>query len=82
MTPVGRLVLVRSTPRNELVSAMAWLTMPALIGPLLGPPVGGFLTTYFSWHWIFLINVPIGIIGIMVRHALSSGDRDPGAAAA
>ncbi|MHC1549922.1 DHA2 family efflux MFS transporter permease subunit [Phyllobacterium sp. K27] len=64
MTPVGRLVLVRSTPRNELVSAMAWLTMPALIGPLLGPPVGGFLTTYFSWHWIFLINVPIGIIGI------------------
>jgi EmrB/QacA subfamily drug resistance transporter len=64
MTPVGRLVLVRSTPRNELVGAMAWLTMPALIGPLLGPPVGGFLTTYFSWHWIFLINVPIGIIGI------------------
>ncbi|ATU92550.1 MFS transporter [Phyllobacterium zundukense] len=64
MTPVGRLVLVRSTPRSELVGAMAWLTMPALIGPLLGPPVGGFLTTYFSWHWIFLINVPIGIIGI------------------
>jgi EmrB/QacA subfamily drug resistance transporter len=65
MTPVGRLVLVRSTPRSELVGAMAWLTMPALIGPLLGPPVGGFLTTYFSWHWIFLINVPIGIIGIL-----------------
>jgi EmrB/QacA subfamily drug resistance transporter len=64
MTPVGRLVLVRSTPRSELVGAMAWLTMPALIGPLLGPPVGGFLTTYFSWHWIFLINVPIGVIGI------------------
>ncbi|RCW87814.1 MFS transporter [Phyllobacterium bourgognense] len=66
MTPVGRLVLVRSTPRNELVSAMAWLTMPALIGPLIGPPVGGFLTTYFSWHWIFLINVPIGVLGIII----------------
>jgi EmrB/QacA subfamily drug resistance transporter len=64
MTPVARLVLVRATPKSELVSAMAWLTIPALVGPLIGPPVGGFITTYFSWHWIFLINVPIGIIGI------------------
>lgn len=64
MTPVGRLVLVRSTPKNELVSAMTWLTVPALMGPLVGPPVGGFVTTYFSWHWIFLINVPIGLIGV------------------
>jgi EmrB/QacA subfamily drug resistance transporter len=64
MTPVGRLVLVRSTPRAQLVQAMAWLTVPALIGPLVGPPVGGFITTFFSWHWIFLINVPIGIVGI------------------
>lgn len=66
MTPVGRLVLVRSTARSDLVSAMAWLTVPALIGPLIGPPVGGFITTYFTWHWIFLINVPIGAIGIVV----------------
>lgn len=64
MTPLARLVLVRATPRRELVSAMAWLTIPGLIGPLVGPPVGGFITTYFSWHWIFLINVPIGIAGI------------------
>ncbi len=64
MTPVGRLVLVRSTPKRELVSAMAWLSIPALIGPMMGPPVGGFITTYFSWHWIFLINVPIGVVGI------------------
>ena len=64
MTPVARLVLVRATPRNELVNAMAWLTIPGLIGPIVGPPFGGFLTTYFSWHWIFLINVPIGILGI------------------
>lgn len=64
MTPVARLVLVRATPRNELVNAMAWLTIPGLIGPIVGPPFGGFLTTYFSWHWIFIINVPIGILGI------------------
>jgi EmrB/QacA subfamily drug resistance transporter len=64
MTPVGRLVLVRATPKSELVAAMSWLTVPALVGPLVGPPVGGFITTYFSWHWIFLINVPIGIVGI------------------
>lgn len=66
MTPVGRLVLVRSTARSDLVSAMAWLTVPALIGPLVGPPVGGFITTFFTWHWIFLINVPIGIAGIVL----------------
>lgn len=65
MTPIARLVLVRATPRNELVAAMAWLTVPALMGPLTGPPVGGFLTTYLSWHWIFWINVPIGIAGIV-----------------
>src|SRR3569623_2148316 len=66
MTPVGRMVLVRSIPKRELVGAMAWVTTPALNGPVLGPPVGGFITTYASWHWIFLINVPIGLIGIVL----------------
>jgi EmrB/QacA subfamily drug resistance transporter len=66
MTPVARLVLVRSTSRSELVSAMALLTIPALVGPLAGPPLGGFITTYFSWHWIFLINVPVGIVGYVL----------------
>ncbi|RWX77090.1 DHA2 family efflux MFS transporter permease subunit [Neorhizobium lilium] len=64
MTPVGRLVLLRTTKRSELVSAMALLTIPALVGPLTGPPIGGFITTYFTWHWIFIINVPIGVLGI------------------
>jgi EmrB/QacA subfamily drug resistance transporter len=66
MTPVGRLVLVRSIDKRNLVDAMAWVTMPALIGPIIGPPVGGFITTYATWHWIFIINVPIGLIGIVL----------------
>ena len=66
MTPIARLVLIRATPRNELVAAMAWLSIPALVGPVAGPPLGGFLTTYLSWHWIFWINVPIGIAGIIL----------------
>src|SRR4051812_23619896 len=66
MTPVGRLVLVRSIERHRLVDAMAWVTMPALVGPIIGPPVGGFITTYATWHWIFLINVPIGLVGIVL----------------
>jgi EmrB/QacA subfamily drug resistance transporter len=66
MSPVGRLVLVRSIDRRNLVNAMAWVTMPALVGPILGPPVGGFFTTYMTWHWIFLINVPIGLLGVVL----------------
>jgi len=66
MTPVGRLVLLRSIDKSALVNAMAWVTVPALIGPVIGPPLGGFITTYFSWHWIFLINIPIGLLGIVL----------------
>ncbi|QYO78060.1 MFS transporter [Devosia salina] len=77
MGPVARLVLVRMTPRHQLVDAMAWLTIPALIGPIVGPPFGGFLTTYFSWHWIFIINVPIGLLGIaLVSFALPNEQRN------
>lgn len=76
MTPVGRLVLIRSTPRHELVSAMAWLTIPAMVGPLVGPPVGGFITTYFTWHWIFLINVPIGALGIWFATRFLPGNEE------
>jgi len=64
MTPVGRMVLVRTIDRRELIGAMAWVSTPALIGPVLGPPIGGFITTYATWHWIFLINIPMGVLGI------------------
>ena len=66
MVPVGRLVLLRSVAKAELVRAMAWLTVPALVGPLLGPPLGGFITTYLHWRWIFWINVPIGVLGVIL----------------
>jgi EmrB/QacA subfamily drug resistance transporter len=66
MTPVARLILVRSVDKRELVVAMIWVTVPALLGPMIGPVFGGFLTTYVSWHWIFMINVPIGIAGIVL----------------
>jgi EmrB/QacA subfamily drug resistance transporter len=66
MTPVARLILVRSVSKGELINAMVWVTLPAMIGPLLGPPLGGFITTYISWHWIFLINIPIGLTGIVL----------------
>jgi MFS family permease len=66
MVPVARLIILRSVPKNQLVAAMAYLTVPALVGPLIGPPLGGFITTYFHWRWIFWINVPVGILGIVL----------------
>ena len=66
MVPVGRLILLRSVSKSELVRAMAYLTVPALLGPVLGPPVGGFITTYANWRWIFFLNVPIGILGMVL----------------
>jgi EmrB/QacA subfamily drug resistance transporter len=66
MLPVGRLVLMRSVERKDMVSAMSWLLVPALVGPILGPPIGGMFVTYLNWRWIFYINVPIGIIGFVL----------------
>jgi EmrB/QacA subfamily drug resistance transporter len=66
MMPVGRLVLLRSVAKRDMVSAMSWLIMPALIGPILGPPVGGFIVTYLDWRWIFWLNLPIGVLGIVL----------------
>lgn len=64
MVPVGRIILLRTVPKQDLLKAMSFLSIPALLGPVIGPPLGGFMVTYMSWHWIFLINIPIGILGI------------------
>src|SRR4051812_22403332 len=62
MVPVGRLIVLRTTAKAELIKAIAYLTWPALVAPVLAPPLGGLISTYASWRWIFLINVPLGII--------------------
>lgn len=64
MTPVGRLILLRAFPRSELATAMNYMTVPAVIGPTLGPVLGGMLTSWASWRWIFYVNVPVGLVGI------------------
>src|SRR5690606_8478507 len=66
MTPVGKLALIKTFPKNELLRAMNYAIIPALIGPVLGPLVGGYMVDYLSWHWIFLINLPIALIGILL----------------
>ena len=66
MVPVGRMVLVRSTAKEGLVRALALVTVPAMLGPVTGPLLGGFIVTYLDWHWIFYINVPIGLAGIIL----------------
>lgn len=64
MTPVSRLLLIRGIPREELATAIAWMSMPVLIGPVLGPLVGGWIVTYCDWRWIFLVNLPVGVLGL------------------
>ena len=66
MTPVGRVIVLKSTPRADLVKAMNYITIPGALAPLLGPTVGGFIVTYFSWPWIFFINLPIGVLGVLL----------------
>jgi EmrB/QacA subfamily drug resistance transporter len=72
MTPVGRLILLRTFPRDRIVTAMVYMSLPSMIGPSMGPVIGGFLATYASWRWIFYLNLPIGLIGILlVRRFIS-----------
>ena len=78
MVPVGRLIVLRVTPKAGLVGALAWLTVPALIGPVIGPPLGGFITTYFDWRWIFWINIPIAVLGVgLVSRFIPQPPRGP-----
>jgi EmrB/QacA subfamily drug resistance transporter len=66
MVPVGRIILLRSVPKAELLDAIAWLTIPALIGPVLGPPIGGYITTVYDWRWIFWLNMPFGVFALLL----------------
>ena len=75
MIPVGRLVLLRSVDRPDLVSAMSWFLTPAMVGPILGPPVGGLIVTYLDWRWIFYINVPIGVLGVVLTRLFIQNTR-------
>jgi EmrB/QacA subfamily drug resistance transporter len=74
MVPVGRLVVLRTTPKERLVNAIAILTWPALVAPVLGPALGGFITTFASWRWIFYLNLPIGILALIATFRLLPGD--------
>jgi len=70
MTPVGRLIILKAYPRDEFVRLLSFVTLPGLLGPLLGPVTGGFLVQYISWHWIFLINLPVGVLGAVLSWIL------------
>jgi EmrB/QacA subfamily drug resistance transporter len=76
MVPVGRAILLRAVPRAQIVNAMVYLTVPALIGPLIGPPLGGFITEFFDWRWIFWVNVPVGVLGLAMATAHMPNIRD------
>src|SRR5689334_9986216 len=78
MVPVGRLVLLRTVEKSDLVRAMSYVSVPALIGPVMGPPLGGFIVTYASWRWIFFINIPIGILGIALVNLFVSDLKETG----
>ncbi|MDO5609959.1 MAG: multidrug transporter subunit MdtD [Pseudomonadota bacterium] len=65
LLPVGRLALLRAVPREHFLEAMSFVAIPGLVGPLIGPTLGGWLVQYASWHWIFLINIPVGVIGVL-----------------
>jgi EmrB/QacA subfamily drug resistance transporter len=79
MVPVGRLVVLKTVAKSNLVQAMSLLTIPAVLGPVIGPPVGGFIVTYSTWRWIFFINVPVGVIGMVLVSMFIENVREPGA---
>jgi EmrB/QacA subfamily drug resistance transporter len=78
MVPVGRLVVLRTTAKTSLIRAIAYLTWPALVAPVIAPALGGVLSTYASWRWIFLVNVPLGLAGLLLARRLVPDVRGPG----
>ncbi|WP_296663408.1 MFS transporter [Paraburkholderia sp.] len=80
MVPVGRIIIFRSLPKSDFIRAVNYLTVPALLGPVVGPPLGGFITTYLHWRLIFFINIPIGVFGIWLaqRHIANIREAHPG----
>jgi EmrB/QacA subfamily drug resistance transporter len=78
MVPVGRLIVLRNTEKEHLVRMIAYLTWPALTAPVVGPPLGGLITTYSAWQWIFLLNVPLGLIGLALALMLIPNTRGEG----
>lgn len=76
MVPVGRLAVLKNTPKDQLITAVATLTWPALVAPIIGPPLGGFITTWFNWRWIFFLNLPLGIIAFILARRLMKGGSD------
>lgn len=80
MTPVARLIVVGSTPRDKLIGAMGWFTVPALLGPLMGPPLAGLVLSVADWPWIFYLNLPVGVLGmIAVMRFVPTGTVQPDA---
>src|ERR1700759_2237525 len=81
MVPVGRLIVLRATPKDKLAEAIAYITWPGLTALVVGPPLGGFITTYASWHWIFFLNLPIGIAALILTllwvENVRSGEKHP-----
>ncbi len=80
MVPVGRIIIFRSLPKSDFIRAVNYLTVPALLGPVVGPPLGGFITTYLHWRLIFFVNIPIGVLGIWLanRHIANMHEEHPG----
>ena len=76
MVPIARLILLRNVSKSDFISAMSWMLVPALIGPILGPPIGGLIVTYLNWRWIFFVNVPVGIVSIILATILVADSKE------
>lgn len=74
---VGRLIMLRSVAKHHMLTAMAWMMVPAMMGPIIGPPFGGLIVDWFNWRWIFWLNVPIGLLGLILAKRFFINWRSP-----